>query len=225
MFTQKISMDCTQEQYEKYLKAELEKMGYGASLARWGNDVIVNNYSSENGLVGNPSRISNKFDNSRTYLGKFNAPLFLALAAMTDKTGTLGYREYVTKEFDGSFGANMWGMQDFCHKGYHKATVSEIMAKFGEQPHKDTDRLIEELQQQAKEMLDALDELKKEREEPKHEEPIIGELAIGYDNNRTIIGILNVKDKSGTPYKVGGFWCENAVLFENMEQFKAFINA
>lgn len=143
MFTQKVSMDCTKEQYEKYLKAELEKMGYGASLARWGDDVIVNNYSSENGLVGNPSRISNKFDNSRTYLGKFNAPLFLALAAMTDKVEG-GYKEKIT---DGQGNWASLSPFGYCtiingdgadrYAKWRKATVSEIMAKFGEQPKKD----------------------------------------------------------------------------------------
>ena len=131
MFTQKISMDCTKEQYEKYLKEELEKMGYGASLARWGDAVIVNNLSSENGLVGNPSRISNKFDNSRTYLGKFNAPLFLALAAMREGL-YLGYGQYVTSETDCTLHRNHWGGQYFNGKDYHISTVSEIMAKFRE---------------------------------------------------------------------------------------------
>ena len=264
MFTQKISMDCTQEQYEKYLKTELEKMGYESAddfnsmpfngiLTGWNDDYIIQSYNK-----------CGRENDSRTYLGKFNAPLFLALAAMTDKTDG-GYGEWwICKESDdGCFtkdclyravGAvnhmfalidNVGKQEGYCgsnHDHFRKATVSEIMAKFGEQPNKgkiefeitlDTKALDEQIEklamsiQMTEQLIKLEGELRKAfdtKEEPKHKEPIIGELAIGYDNDRTIIGILNVKDKSGTPYKVGGFWCENAVLFENMEQFKAFIN-
>lgn len=134
MFTQKISMDCTKEQYEKYLKEELMKMGYiETSCSQWHkreNEYITNCYLGL-GNVGNINEadIYNIVNDKLTYLGKFNAPLFLALAAMTDNFEG-GYREYYVKDNEfysmkesGFLGAN--GL-------FRKATVSEIMAKFGE---------------------------------------------------------------------------------------------
>jgi len=152
-------MDCTQEQYEKYLKEELKKIGYNCNAVGWSKtDKIIAN----NGGVGEGSIISSivecKDCNYRTYLGKFNADLFLALAAMTDKTDG-GYGEWwICKESDdGCFTKDclyravaavnhMFAIIDdngkqegYCgsnHDHFRKATVSEIMAKFGEQPQK-----------------------------------------------------------------------------------------
>ena len=130
MFTQKLSMDCTQEQYEKYLKAELEKMGYEEKTTYWRYEPSVFTNAAD-GISGGMLDIceSSKDINSRTYLGKFNADLFLALAAMTDKVEG-GYREYYVKDDEfysmkenGFLGANGF---------FRKATVSEIMVKFGE---------------------------------------------------------------------------------------------
>lgn len=133
MFTQKISMDCTYEQYEKYLKDELEKMGYEeGEIISWKQTVLVcNNLRGDNGVVSD-IRMCYCKDNKRNYLGKFNAPLFLALAAMTDKSDALGYREYVTRKVDGYLAPNMWGAQKYNHLGYHKSTAEEIMEKFGD---------------------------------------------------------------------------------------------
>ena len=56
MFTQKISMDCTKEQYEKYLKEELLKMGYKEiSINSWDCQEyqhIYNSYAGINGTLG-----------------------------------------------------------------------------------------------------------------------------------------------------------------------------
>lgn len=131
MFTQKLSMDCTREQYEKYLKNDLLKMGYRVSDLGDGIwDVIVNNYNGRIGEITNTSKDrTNQYD--RTYLGSFNAPLFLALAAMTDDT-RLMYGEYVVRKDTGALLRNDWGNQEFNYPDYPKATVSEIMQKFGE---------------------------------------------------------------------------------------------
>ena len=54
-FTQKVSMKCTKEQYEKFLKDELLKMGYKedkGNLSNWGyDDAEDNNYISINVFV------------------------------------------------------------------------------------------------------------------------------------------------------------------------------
>ena len=133
MFTQQLSMDCTKEQYEKYLKDELLKMGYkekDVDGSYWAdNFVIVNNFVD----LGNVTQLSNANKNfcDRHYLGSFNAPLFLALAAMTDKAEG-NYREYVIGLISGRFyrmGCNEWIQPE--HTLIRKATKEEIMEKFG----------------------------------------------------------------------------------------------
>jgi len=135
MFTQKLSMDCTQEQYEKELKVELGKMGYRESMMTdWrGCAGIVNNLGGDNGAFSNVGSHDYN-DRGRTYLGKFNATLFLALAAMTDNwKGNYG-ELWRNKEAELRY-INDWWKQDNvmgANNQWRKATVSEIMAKFGE---------------------------------------------------------------------------------------------
>lgn len=133
MFTQRISMDCTKEQYEKYLKDELLKMGYKEYVLVWKYDknIIVNNWA---GHMGNLASLNPtwKDDKDRLYLGSFNAELFLALAAMTDKAEG-NYGEYVVGLNTGAF----YKMKEEDrilseYEAIRKATKEEIMAKFGE---------------------------------------------------------------------------------------------
>ena len=133
MFTQRISMDCTKEQYEKYLKDELLKMGYREiCMGSWdGCGGITNNIDGNNGGVSNILECDYK-NHNRHYLGSFNAPLFLALAAMTDKAEG-NYGEYVIGLISGRFyrmGCNEWIQPE--HTLIRKATREEIMAKFGD---------------------------------------------------------------------------------------------
>lgn len=103
MFTQKISMDCTKEQYEKYLKEELLKMGYKERYQSWKRDIGIFTNACD-GISGGMLDIC-EFDKekfNRHYLGSFNAPLFLALAAMTDKAEG-NYGEYVIGLKTGEF--------------------------------------------------------------------------------------------------------------------------
>ena len=157
MFTQRISMDCTKEQYEKYLKDDLLKMGYQESILFsepiGGETIIVNNSDNNYGELRFLNKVRKSVFN-RTYLGQFNAPLFLAFAAMTnEKYG--GYGEYWVFEGNGCAPAFICGNlykaitpinKDWCfidemgdensfsdnEKYFRKATVSEIMQKFGE---------------------------------------------------------------------------------------------
>ena len=126
-------MDCTKEQYEKYLKDELLKMGYKeVGLSYWGDDNdYITNYYSDDGEVGNINKHDIRMDNA-TYLGSFNAPLFLALAAMTGKAEG-NYGEYVIGLKTGEF----YRMREDDivlpeYKHIRKATKEEIMAKFGD---------------------------------------------------------------------------------------------
>ena len=132
MFTQRISMDCTREQYEKYLKEELLKMGYNdISVTFWKEEtVIVNDTDGKIGVLGTLID-ARKERYGRTYLGSFNAPLFLALAAMTDNAEG-NYGEYVTGVTTSRF--YRMNSEDKILPDYHfiyKSTKEEIMAKFG----------------------------------------------------------------------------------------------
>ena len=95
MFTEKLSMDCSKEQYEEYLKPELLKMGYSDGTGNWAFDqIVVNNHGGLSGAISNVSKYFRNY-HSRTDLGEFNPSLFLALAAMTDsKYGNYG--EWIT---------------------------------------------------------------------------------------------------------------------------------
>ena len=130
MFTQKISMDCTKKQYEKYLKNELLKMGYKEDwLLCWNRQ--ENQFIKVDGEnVGTVHKHNIRED--RTYLGSFNAPLFLALAAMTDKAEG-NYGEYIIGLYTGRF--YQMNEKDKIlpkHRMIRKATKGEIMAKFGD---------------------------------------------------------------------------------------------
>lgn len=156
MFTQKISMDCTQEQYEKFLKPELLKMGYKDDYSHSTNTpCVVNNEDGVSGIIAN-AFIHRRDSEGRTYLGTFNAPLFLALAAMTDKQRG-GYGEWIT--YDGPLNTPQRIFEPLIEDGqfyngnWRKATVSEIMERFGEKPKQltDLDKLaarVEKLEQQ-----------------------------------------------------------------------------
>ena len=132
MFTQKISMDCTKEQYEKYLKDELLKMGYEEeNTSLWDveeNCFISNNYDGKLGYIGNITKRLSQI-NDRTYLGSFNAPLFLALAAMTDSERVFGYRELAKQKNGNVFKLPQVGGN--CNPYWRKATKEEIIEKFG----------------------------------------------------------------------------------------------
>lgn len=132
MFTQKISMDCTKKQYEKYLKNELLKMGYNGTYITFqeNEEIIVNNVSGDMGDLSNLPNES-KLAYGRTYLGSFNPPLFLALAAMTDKAEG-NYGEYIIGLNTGRF--YQMSEKDRIlpkHTLIRKATKEEIMAKLG----------------------------------------------------------------------------------------------
>ena len=150
MFTARISMDCDQQQYEKFLKPELLKMGYKITCLYWGKEqtYIATNCDDENGnLINGEGEFKTRF--GRTYLGTFNAPLFLALAAMTDQEWGC-YREWFTVKGifvkraetgrgwlfeDGKM------MPDSLVDYLIRATVSEIMEKFGEKQLTNLDKL------------------------------------------------------------------------------------
>ena len=122
-------MDCTKEQYEKYLKDELLKMGYNDdSVLFWGSeDIIMNNASGDMGVLC-VCTSGSKLNYDRTYLGSFNAPLFLALAAMTDSERVFGYGEWAKQKKGNDYQVPTEGVN--CNPYWRKATKEEIIERF-----------------------------------------------------------------------------------------------
>ncbi len=92
-FTQKVSMKCTKEQYEKLLRDELLKMGYKEdeeNLSNWGyDDAENNNYISINVFVCGEilqrplDGILLESSERRAFIRDFNPGYFLYLAKKT----------------------------------------------------------------------------------------------------------------------------------------------
>jgi len=261
MFTQKISMDCTKDQYEKYLKDEMVKMGYKEAKSCT-TGVIINNFNCDNGSCG-LSFSDRKDYGGRTYLGSFNAPLFLALAAMTDD---FGYGEWSVLK-SGVFVRRQEIGEGYCYENGEivedgaifrddKASVEEIKAHFAQAIpiHKgditfdvklDTAGISEILDNfnkglemiMKREMLTAyLEKVDKDIREilgtdEKHKEPIVGEMAIFWDEvgikeSGAIIAIYAGRVVSDPyPFKASrGLWA-NAILYESPDQYKAFLKS
>lgn len=105
-FTQPVSMKCTEEQFNKDLKSELEKIGYIDKTVEWCDFDGYLCSNSYNNLISN---FSYGFidRNNRFYIDHYNAELFLALAAMTDKEdGNYGEYWKCIKVPDSSFTIN-----------------------------------------------------------------------------------------------------------------------
>ena len=85
-FTQPVSMQCTQEQYEKYLEKPLKELGYVPILiGNWESfPLLITKFNGENDKLSNTLFQNNKIA-TRYYIDHFNPELFLAIAAMTDK--------------------------------------------------------------------------------------------------------------------------------------------
>ncbi len=84
-FTTPVSMPCTKEQYERYLKDSLLAMGYELKdTLYWGHEdcqYLGNFYNVHGSHLGNISNADIKID---SYIDHYNPELFLALAAMTE---------------------------------------------------------------------------------------------------------------------------------------------
>lgn len=158
MFTERVSMRCSAVQYENQLRAELQKMGYTeVCITPFTNEsIIVNDLGGILGHVSN-GNINNKNNHGRFYLDLFNATLYLAYAAMTNKEFG-GYGEYwvfldedpspftkgklyrcIGRDYDG---APMFINDNNVKDGYHssvmlkmfrKATKLEIEAELGKE--------------------------------------------------------------------------------------------
>ena len=99
------------------------------------NKIIVNDYCQVIGHIGITTLTARK-NGGRQYLGAFNAPLFLALAAMTDNRKITTYGEWLVFRCTKTKSIQFWqkniDKSSQYNAGWCKATKGEIMAKFGE---------------------------------------------------------------------------------------------
>lgn len=124
-------MDCTEQQYKEHLQPELLKMGYKENGVLFCYYPKIDRIAINNGVV---TTIKAYFKSARkyTHLGQFNAPLFLAQAAMTDNPDS-GYGEWLKRKSpqgDDRDWAQSISKGTF-NEYWRKATLGEIVEKFG----------------------------------------------------------------------------------------------
>ncbi len=133
MFTQPVSMKCTQEQYERDLKEPLLEMGYNETdVAKWNKHrCLVTNYT------GFKHKISNVDDADckrygRYFINHYNPELFLALAAMTEikeaSGGDIGGKGEWIVSSNNKF--EKLHKKMFIYYDWRKATKEELINKF-----------------------------------------------------------------------------------------------
>ena len=81
MYTQAVSMKCTQEQFESDLKQPLIELGYKIKIDNY--TILTNNPEGCLGIISTVHHTMKKCYN-RHYIKKYNPELFLAICAMTD---------------------------------------------------------------------------------------------------------------------------------------------
>lgn len=147
MFTQPVSMQCTQEQYEKDLKQPLLEMGYhGIDLTNWNiHPYLVTNYTGVKNVVSNmDNTVCESY--GRYFIDHYNPELFLALAAMTEKRvvegGELGnIGEWITPK-SRKYGERYVQIEErrqFFNDAWRKATKEELIEKFTKQKEMEKD--------------------------------------------------------------------------------------
>jgi hypothetical protein len=132
-FTQPVSMQCSQEQFERDLKEPLEKLGY----KKFGNctdeDFLITNFGES------PYRLTFTVsvcihDFSRHFIDHYNPQLFISLASMSDEPNGIvgewfinnGSQFYQKKSNEGQVIPHFW-----------KATKEELIAYFTKTPEKE----------------------------------------------------------------------------------------
>lgn len=145
-FTQPVSMQCSQEQFEIDLKEPLEKLGYNYYRLFDFKEcpIIATNYMGQNMF----SNTSWNFEvaNNRHFIDHYNPQLFVALASMTDEpNGILG--EYYTNIRRDKFTKKTSETQNslIIDNIWLKATKEELIAHLTKKAREYSSPLIEEL--------------------------------------------------------------------------------
>lgn len=146
MFTQPVSMKCTQEQYEKDLKNPLLVMGYDEiDLREWNKyPYIVTNYTDFRNRVSNMDWTACKH-NDRYFIDHYNPELFLALAAMTEIKGNWGGKgEWIVNSNNNLEKLNE---KTFFYYNWRKATKEELINKFTKKEEMEKEQDLRDLLQ------------------------------------------------------------------------------
>jgi hypothetical protein len=129
-FTQPVSMQCSQEQFDADLKKPLKNLGYKISTTNYGYDqdeiLLVTKFMGESDFISS-STLPSKNDHNRYFIDHYNPQLFIALASMSDEVdGIVG--EWILKKWDNSLEKLD---SPFCnHEGFRKATKEELITHF-----------------------------------------------------------------------------------------------
>lgn len=150
-FIQPVSMQVTQEQYERDLREPLLKMGYEGFILDFALfPILVTNIDGRKGLLSNVSD-DRKSVNNRYFIPDYNPELFLAIAAMTDKESPIVGEWLVWNSVYASVGGYKIGDIVQCGNpnitlvGLRKATLQELINKFA---NKKQDIMKKELTQE-----------------------------------------------------------------------------
>lgn len=133
-FITPVSMQVTQEQFEKDLKRPLIDLGYDdTSITNdWSVDnILVTNYMNGNGRLTNMN--TNRETHNRYFIEQYNPQLFLALAAQTEGEDWIigewlmhGNRIFKVKRLDGH-NYSLGYAQNDAKDLYRKATKQELI--------------------------------------------------------------------------------------------------
>ena len=128
-FTQPVSMQCSQEQFDADLKKPLKNLGYKISTTNYGYDqdeiLLVTKFMGESDFISSSTLLS-KNDHNRYFIDHYNPQLFLALASMTDEHNGIAGEWYVGDNEEFEVRKNIGIIKDY----WKKATKEELITHF-----------------------------------------------------------------------------------------------
>lgn len=145
-FTQPVSMQCSQEQFERDLKEPLEKLGYKqkSPLILDGEDYLTTNYAYNNDYF---TFLKHNFikDNGRHFINHYNPQLFIALASMSNEpNGIVGEWFRSAMYCDSLLKMKRDNSQSFkSSNGWRKPTKEELIAHFTKKECKEQESTME----------------------------------------------------------------------------------
>ena len=155
-FTQPVSMQCSQEQFEKDLKEPLEKLGYIAS--NFGNfeyyPFLYTTYK------GNIPIMSNSGMHNIGFINHYNPQLCIALSSMTDEPNGIEGEYFVSKER--CLPIKLIQKGDCLGVGYgleRKATKEELINHFTKKEESKEQPKLEYLPSMLNEAIDLVNQL------------------------------------------------------------------
>jgi hypothetical protein len=142
-FTQPVSMQCSQEQFDADLKKPLKDLGYKISTTNHGYDqdeiLLVTKFMGESDFISS-STLPSKNDHNRHFIDHYNPQLFLALASMTDEHNGIAGEWYVGDNEEFEVRKNIGIIKDY----WKKATKKELITHFTKKAKEYSSPLIDD---------------------------------------------------------------------------------